>query len=169
MMANNSFAKRCFVDGELWSNATYNTSSSTRKSAMCNFETTPVLCANLHECAGEGSRHFSAFHFVSGMPSSLYDTLNEDWAPSKNLGYSLVRDDHTISKGAMERHARASERAARKRNREEIKMLNDGNNIEREDNSSSGETNTVETQTTLYRNHGGRSERYVGSTCSFSK
>ena len=64
MMGNKSFAKRCFVDGELWNNATCNTSSSTRKSAMCNFETTPILCANLHECAGEGSRHFSAFHFI---------------------------------------------------------------------------------------------------------
>ena len=91
-------------------------------------------------------------HFVSGMPSSLYDTLNEDWAPSKNLGY---RDDHTISKDAMERQTRASERAARKRNREEMEMLNEGNNIEIEDNSSSsGETNTaaVETQTTLSQN-----------------
>ena len=65
MMANNSFAKRCFVDGELWSNATYNTSSSTRKSAMCNFETMPVLCAYLHKCTGEGSWHFSAFHCIS--------------------------------------------------------------------------------------------------------
>ena len=48
-------------------NATYNTSSSTRKSAMCNFEITPVLCAHLHtcKCVGEGSRHFSAFHFIS--------------------------------------------------------------------------------------------------------
>ena len=63
MMANNSFTKCCFVDGELWSNATYNTSSSTRKSAMCNFETMPVLCAHLHKCTGEGSRHFSAFHY----------------------------------------------------------------------------------------------------------
>ena len=49
------FAKCCFVDGELWSNTTYNTSSSTRKSAMCNFETTPVLCAHLHKCVGEGT------------------------------------------------------------------------------------------------------------------
>ena len=58
-MANNSFTECYFVDGELWSNATYNTSSSTRKSAMCNFETTPVLCAHLHKFAGEGSRCLS--------------------------------------------------------------------------------------------------------------
>ena len=75
MMANNSFAKRCFVDGELWSNATYNTSSSTRKSAMCNFETTPVLCAHLHKCAGKGSQHFSAFHCIVVKDiSSLIET-----------------------------------------------------------------------------------------------
>ena len=72
MMANNSFTKRCFVDGELWSNATYNISSSTRKSAMCNFETTPVLCANLHKCAGKGSQHFSASHFIMYMYSYVY-------------------------------------------------------------------------------------------------
>ena len=27
-------------------------------SYKCNFETTPVLCAHLHKCTGEGSRHF---------------------------------------------------------------------------------------------------------------
>lgn len=85
--------------------------------------------------------------------SQISDTLNEDWAQSKNFGY---RTDNTVSKDTMERQARTSERAARKRNRQNMEMLNEGSNVEIENNSSSAccekNASAVETQTTLSKN-----------------
>ena len=48
-------------------------------------------------------------HFISGKPSSLYQTTHPDWVPSRCLG-------HNEKKEALgERHARAAERAAKRR------------------------------------------------------
>ena len=48
-------------------------------------------------------------HFLSGKPSSLYDTRNTDWVPSLKLGHN------NCSSADTSRHDRASARAVKRR------------------------------------------------------
>ena len=57
-------------------------------------------------------------HFVTGKPALLYDTTNQDWAPSLNLGHSVKVSD------GKERYARAKRRCAMKRTSAEVSVFN---------------------------------------------
>ena len=73
-------------------------------------------------------------HFVSGSPSSLYDTGNPDWAPSLKLGYASERVP------SADRSERAERRASQKFQREaEVTSSHEGTE----------ETLGVETQTDM--------------------
>ena len=59
-------------------------------------------------------------HFVSGKPSKLYDSTNPDWSPSLNLGHSCIKQSDTS------RHDRASSRAEKRRNVEQVELAKRG-------------------------------------------
>ena len=54
-------------------------------------------------------------HFVTGMPSELYDTTHPDWAPSQKLGYTP-----DLPQSVQERYERAAQRSAKKIELEDI-------------------------------------------------
>jgi len=54
-----------------------------------------------------------ALYFL-GMPSSIYDKDNPDWAPSQKLGY----DCNKVTESSQERYNRAQERVAKRRRSE---------------------------------------------------
>ena len=63
-------------------------------------------------------------HFVTGKPALLYDTTNQDWAPSLNLGHSVKVSD------GKERYARAKRRCAMKRTSAEVSVASDSSEDE---------------------------------------
>ena len=54
-------------------------------------------------------------HFITGSPSTLYDSESPDWVPTLHLGYDKV--DTTSSIQQVHRYSRAQDRAHSKRRR----------------------------------------------------
>lgn len=48
-------------------------------------------------CPGPGA-HVCSMHFISGKPSTVYDTNNPDWAPSVNMGYECSTSSQASSR-----------------------------------------------------------------------
>ena len=65
-------------------------------------------------------------HFITGSPSSLYDSTNPDWVPSLNLGHTngTCTDESacvcTSVDTTLQRYARVQERASKRRKLDDI-------------------------------------------------
>lgn len=85
-------------------------------------------------------------HFISGKPSTLYDSTNPDWVPSLNLGHS----QSLYTPASTTRYMRAQERGSKRRRIAfEEQLLREEAEVENADTNCTENVNDKEVQTDL--------------------